>query len=490
MRKEEYIQEIISRIENKKAKQEVEKELSAHIDDRISYYTDAGWDEETANEKAMEHMGEPEKVSEEMGKLHDENYSKAFIALIVSIAITAIASVIIILTGYFDISWEWYDEDTYFYLCMFAVAFGLNLLVFLMARKAHKKDSFLYLVLLAIQISRIVLLLIAPGVDYYYYNGYEFVLIALNAVTLALVIVCCHWRDKESKGISTHFVVAVSSVFISLFIDVLLILLFAYMPMGIRSIAKTVIDRKIVGKYFENMPAEKATEEEQKQYDISKYSDSVTISTDKGDFDKWYINCDEVKPIKMLFVQSDDDSYGYSYVYWISDCDGILIRSRPLEVDGGAMVEYLISEDYNFPDSDTDEIKSLDVYGVDITSEFDADYLRNTLSAVRYWDNLNIVEVDAVKTYKLSWTFKNKDCVFLYKAFLLEDKDGNFCFAPTARKKPNEQKYESFGKTVPVDEATSAQLHEMLKDVPSMEEWYSYPESYDLYFYDDVLTSD
>ena len=45
MRKEEYINEVISKIENKKAKAEVEKELSNHIDDRISYYTDAGWDE-------------------------------------------------------------------------------------------------------------------------------------------------------------------------------------------------------------------------------------------------------------------------------------------------------------------------------------------------------------------------------------------------------------------------------------------------------------
>ena len=73
MRKEEYIREVVSRIENKKARREVEKELSAHIDDRISYYTDAGWDEETANVKAMEHMGTPEKVAEQMGILYTDN---------------------------------------------------------------------------------------------------------------------------------------------------------------------------------------------------------------------------------------------------------------------------------------------------------------------------------------------------------------------------------------------------------------------------------
>ena len=70
MKKDEYIQEVISRIENKRAKQEVERELSAHIDDRISYYTDAGWDEETANEKAMEHMGDAQCVGTQMSKIH------------------------------------------------------------------------------------------------------------------------------------------------------------------------------------------------------------------------------------------------------------------------------------------------------------------------------------------------------------------------------------------------------------------------------------
>ncbi len=70
MKKDEYIQEVISRIENKKARTEVEREISAHIDDRISYYTDAGWDEETANEKAIEHMGEPWQVAIQMSRLH------------------------------------------------------------------------------------------------------------------------------------------------------------------------------------------------------------------------------------------------------------------------------------------------------------------------------------------------------------------------------------------------------------------------------------
>jgi len=83
MRKEEYINEVISKIENKKARREVEKELSAHIDDRILYYTDAGYDEQTATEKAMEHMGKAEDIAEKMGKIH--NRKKKVIIIVVSV---------------------------------------------------------------------------------------------------------------------------------------------------------------------------------------------------------------------------------------------------------------------------------------------------------------------------------------------------------------------------------------------------------------------
>lgn len=479
MRKEEYIQEVISKIENKKARREVEKELSAHIDDRISYYTDAGWDEQTANEKAMSHMGKVEEVAEKMGKLHDENYSAAFIVLITVIAITAIVTVITLATGYYTVSWSWYEADTYSTLYLIAATCALNLLVFFLARKAHKHDSFSYPFLLAIQISRIVLLLIAPGIDYYIYDENEFVLVVLNVITLALVIVCCHWRDKESKGISSHLVMAVSSVFISVVVDVILIFSFAILPYNVISgIATKTINKKVTEKFLDRKPKEWATEEEQKQYDLSKYSDSsASIRTEKGDVDNWYINRDRVNPVKILCEKSSDGfEDSLYYVYWITDCDGILMRSRPVDLHV-ASEDYYISDDYEYPNADTDEIKSLVVYDVDITNEFDADFLKNTLSAVRYWDPVNIVEKDAVKSYRLSWTFKSKDCVFLYKAFLLEDKDGNFCFAPWIRKKPNENRYECFGEPISVDEATSANLHELLKDVPSSEEWYSYPES-------------
>ena len=99
MRKDEYISAVISQIQNKKARAEVEREISAHIDDRISYYTDAGWDEETANEKAVEHMGEPEKIGEQMSRLHKKVYWWQYSALLPLIFFSLVAYLMLFLTA-------------------------------------------------------------------------------------------------------------------------------------------------------------------------------------------------------------------------------------------------------------------------------------------------------------------------------------------------------------------------------------------------------
>ena len=70
MRKDEYIATAVSKITNKKAKRETEKELAAHIDELIEFYLDRSGSKEEAEEKAVADMGDSEKVSQEMGKLY------------------------------------------------------------------------------------------------------------------------------------------------------------------------------------------------------------------------------------------------------------------------------------------------------------------------------------------------------------------------------------------------------------------------------------
>lgn len=61
--KDEYVVKAVSKIQNENAKFEVSYELESHIADRIEYYEEIGYDEETAAQKAVEHMGDPETVS-------------------------------------------------------------------------------------------------------------------------------------------------------------------------------------------------------------------------------------------------------------------------------------------------------------------------------------------------------------------------------------------------------------------------------------------
>ena len=70
MRKDEYIATAVSKISNKKAKRETEKELAAHIDELMDFYINNGMAEEDAEERAVSDMGDSEKVSQEMGKLY------------------------------------------------------------------------------------------------------------------------------------------------------------------------------------------------------------------------------------------------------------------------------------------------------------------------------------------------------------------------------------------------------------------------------------
>lgn len=71
MKKEEYINEVTALIKNKTVRKDVKKELEAHIDDRIKYYLDAGYDEDVSVKRAVEMMGNPTEVAKSLEKLHN-----------------------------------------------------------------------------------------------------------------------------------------------------------------------------------------------------------------------------------------------------------------------------------------------------------------------------------------------------------------------------------------------------------------------------------
>lgn len=97
MNRQDYINAILEQIDSKHIREEIEKELSGHIDDREQYFREIGYDSETAAEKAMERMGSPEAAADGFNKVH-KNYRRAITIL------SAIASVFVILLFEFIIT--------------------------------------------------------------------------------------------------------------------------------------------------------------------------------------------------------------------------------------------------------------------------------------------------------------------------------------------------------------------------------------------------
>lgn len=59
------------KISDKNKRKEFERELRCHIEDLTEHFEDMGYPKEEATQKALETMGNGEKVGEEMGKVHN-----------------------------------------------------------------------------------------------------------------------------------------------------------------------------------------------------------------------------------------------------------------------------------------------------------------------------------------------------------------------------------------------------------------------------------
>lgn len=70
MKKEEYLHKALLLVSNPYTKAQVQRELEDHIEDEISFYTDAGYEREKAENMAMSRMGAPEEMARELGRLH------------------------------------------------------------------------------------------------------------------------------------------------------------------------------------------------------------------------------------------------------------------------------------------------------------------------------------------------------------------------------------------------------------------------------------
>lgn len=107
MNTNEYIKAVLGHIKNKSYLAVIEQELKNHIDDRTEYYREIGYDEETSLQKAMEHIGSPDDVGEQMNRLH--NSKKANTAITV---LGVIAALTMGLFFYFSYDWSSIYDST------------------------------------------------------------------------------------------------------------------------------------------------------------------------------------------------------------------------------------------------------------------------------------------------------------------------------------------------------------------------------------------
>lgn len=70
MNTRQYIDTVLLHVKNKAYRKDIEAELMSHIEEREEYYLEIGWEKETASAKALENMGDPKQVGEEMNRIH------------------------------------------------------------------------------------------------------------------------------------------------------------------------------------------------------------------------------------------------------------------------------------------------------------------------------------------------------------------------------------------------------------------------------------
>ena len=173
MTKEEYIESIVSQIDDKAAREEFRIEIADHLDDRIAFYTDAGYDYDYALEKAIGRMGDTATVGAQMNNLYDTST--------VNKAIWTMALIQCVLAAVFAISGA---ADYYFtpYIIIH-ISFVLYTVTFFLASR-HKN----YIALCLISTVSLVGFSLFPLIydlfaDTMYHDHFREVIIGLNSAS-------------------------------------------------------------------------------------------------------------------------------------------------------------------------------------------------------------------------------------------------------------------------------------------------------------------
>ena len=468
MRKEEYINEVISKIENKKARREVEKELSAHIDDRISYYTDAGWDEETANVKAMEHMGKAEDVADNMSRLHS-----SFIKRISPLTVAFILLFYIIFDSLFafvkltSIEPLIYDE-----WCTVLIR-DYTILLFLLIPStvvAYVKNGKLLRVALYSEALIVFLNILNIIVNVAYSISIGFLYfgndIAANCVTIpvvSLLIVCTYYAcgGEYKKTYLNKKAVRIVVCAVLCLVTVGTVYYF---------IGLSTTEAKIYSKGMPEEVADVSFSADNDGYYFSDYKEcffrqEVDENGNFGNFGCWCVEKGYFKPTKRLPEKYLDGDAGWilndnpDYLFFVNGNNG-------RGVTGNVYIKDEVIDSYDFVESrlfkvmaggvdltdylNNDEIgyirQSLEATNMDWTTygfnyysseQYDksvyvdilSDEIQDALSDRENGKTKDVFKLKDVKSqYCISWYYKGLDGVYLEKGYIIETINGKLYF--------------------------------------------------------------
>lgn len=100
MNKKDYIEGAVSKIFNIRKKKMVTAELELHIDEKTDFYTEIGYENEIAEQKASEAMGDSNEVAAQFGELHNDFYNPAADITLFAVLLALLAGVYYMLKQY------------------------------------------------------------------------------------------------------------------------------------------------------------------------------------------------------------------------------------------------------------------------------------------------------------------------------------------------------------------------------------------------------
>lgn len=83
---EEFLSKVTSKVKSKEAHKMIKKELTNHLKELSQYYKNRGFSKEDADEKAIQEMGNPYTIGENLNPLHKPKMDWVLIVLFVIIA--------------------------------------------------------------------------------------------------------------------------------------------------------------------------------------------------------------------------------------------------------------------------------------------------------------------------------------------------------------------------------------------------------------------